>query len=98
MAQAEQGVRGDLIRKHGSLEAAAAAFRRQGRGLGTAEHVDFEALIRSIYTAFRPRQLAKLPALLVKYEDRPGGLAEMCALVIERFIIRGDDVAMGGGG
>ena len=98
MAQAEPGVRGDLIRMHGSLEAAAAAFRRQGRGLGTAEHVDFEALIRSIYAAYWPRQLAKLPALFVKYEGRPGGLAEMCAMVIEQFIIRGDDVAMGGDG
>ena len=68
--------------EYGSLEAAAAAFRGQGRGLGTARNIDFKELIRDIYSVYRPEKMPKVPGLLVKYEGRPGGLAEFGALAL----------------
>ena len=77
-----------VLSGYGSLEAAAAAFRGQGRGLGTARNIDFKELIRDIYSVYRPEKMPKVPGLLVKYEGRPGGLAEFGALAIEQIVMR----------
>ena len=83
-------IRGELILRYGTLEAAAAAFRKQGLGLGIgkgdAKYIDFKALTYDIYAAYWPQRLPMVPELLLKYEGRPGGLAELCALAIEQIV------------
>ena len=71
-----------VLSEYGSREAAAAAFRGQGRGLGTAENVDFEEFIRDVYSLHRPEKMPAVLEMLVKCEGRPGGLAELGAVAL----------------
>ena len=87
------------LRRFRSLEAAAAAFRARGHPDDPDDVLDLEDFIEYVYTAWRPRQLPKLGALLKRGPQLPGGIGELAARAIERIVmVERPDVAMGGGG
>ena len=87
------------LRQFSSLEAAAAAFRARGHPDDPDDVLELEEFIEYVYTAWRPRQLPKLGALLKRGPQLPGGIGELAARAIERIVmVERPDVAMGGGG